>query len=197
MKIRNRKLSYIIAGAATLCLLILIIFKTSGFLAEKEQKEAIRHTESYLAKNYKDMKYEIVSVDSTTDYGHYGYFEHAVTVLNKETDKTFDVYYDKNMEWMEDSIKLAKMEDYLMHMIQPQVEEYTEQHFGGIRYVTASYDMGIGKPLILVKFEQERPDITQKEFNELVAYIKEILDVEHALVIADYWLKELTFKVDF
>ena len=68
----------------------MICFAISGpIYKEKEQEKAIKQTEHYLAENYQDLKYEIQSIDSSTDFKHYGYFKHNITVQNAEMNYVF------------------------------------------------------------------------------------------------------------
>ena len=194
MKKGKNKFIYILSGIIIIALLFVLIYIKSPIYKEKEQQKAIKQTEQYLTETYQDLNYEILSVDSSR---HYGYFEHAVTVQNTETNETFDVFYDKNMDRMEDSIKLEKTEQYLTNEIQPKIEKYIEEHFGETKYITASYYMETGKPLIVVTFNENHKDITQTEYDTFVAYLENTLGIDHANVIVDYWNRALTFNKDY
>ena len=76
---------------------------------------------------------------------------------------------------MEDSRKLRQKEEFLEYTIAPKVEHYVKQHFGETRYVTISYYMEIGKPMILVMFNEDDYVISQAECEQFVTYIKEEL----------------------
>ena len=197
MKMGKKNFTNILGVIIIIALLIVLAYIKSPIYKEKKQEEAIKNTELYLAENYQDMNYESQNVDSSTDFGHYGYFEHAVTVQNKETKETFDVYYDKSMDRMEDSIKLEKTEEYLTNDVKPKIEKYIAEHFGETRYIDASYYMETGKPMIHVMFEENHEDITQNDFDNFVTYIQETLGLEHANVIVDYWHGEVSFQKDY
>ena len=192
-----KKLKYIVVGVIVICFLVGITIKIYPLLNERAQEQAVKQTEHYLAENYPQLKYEIQGVDSDTNYGHYGYFKHAVTVKNTETMETFDVYYDKKMAQMEDSIKLEKTEDYLIQVIQPQIENYVVKHFGEPRYVNVTYYIELEKPMIVVTFNENHADITQDDFDTFVAYLQQNLGLNHANVIVDYWMRELSFKLEY
>lgn len=197
MNIWKRRFTYIIKGIIVIGLLIFLVLKINDFFHERAQQEAIEHTKNYLDKNYPDITYEILDVDSSTNFKHYGYFEHAVKVQNTETNEIFDVYYDKKMNRMEDSLKLNQIEQHLTENVAPKVEAYVEQHFGKSRYISVDYFMETGKPMIVVTFNEKDRDITKAEFDAFVTYIKEQIGVEHANVIVKYWMRELTFDVDY
>ena len=194
MKKRKKNLTYILGGMIIIALLVVLVYIKSPIYKEKKQEEAIKQTELYLAENYQDLNYEILSVESSS---HYGYFEHAVTVLNNETKETFEVYYDKKMDRMEDSIKLEETEEYLTNDVKPKIEKYIAEQFGETRYIDVSYYMETGKPMILVKFEENHEDITQNDFDTFVTYLQETIGLEHANVIVDYWNREVLFQKDY
>ncbi|SHN24624.1 hypothetical protein [Gracilibacillus kekensis] len=97
MKKGIKRSIYILSGIIALIFLIVLAFKINVILNNKEQDEAIRQTKHYLAENYQDMNYEIQTISSSTDFKHYGYFEHGITVQNMDTNESFIVYYDKKM----------------------------------------------------------------------------------------------------
>ena len=194
MKKGKKKFAYILGGMIIIALLVVLVYIKSPIYKEKKQEEAIKHTELYLAENYQDLNYEILSVDTSS---HYGYFEHAVTVLNNETKETFDVFYDKNMDRLEDSIKLEKTEQYLTYVIQPKIERYIEQHFGETNYIYVSYYMETGKPMIVVEFNENHKDITQADFDTFVTYVQDTIGLDHANIIVDYGTRALSFNKDY
>ena len=98
---------------------------------------------------------------------------------------------------MEDSIKLEKTEEYLTNDVKPKIEKYIAEHFGETRYIDVSYYMETGKPMILVKFEENHEDITQNDFDTFVTYLQETIGLEHANVIVDYWNREVLFQKDY
>ncbi len=51
--------------------------------------------------------------------------------------------------------------------------------------------------MIVVTFEKDHKDITQSDFDTFITYIKETIELEHATVIVDYWLRDLTFNKIF
>lgn len=191
------RIKYILGGVIVVFLLVVLAFKTNEILNNKEQDEVIRQTQHYLAENYQAMNYDIQKISSSTDFKHYGYFEHAVTVKNIDTKKTFTVFYDKKMNRMEDSIIIEKQEELLNREINPKIEKYIEEYFGETRYISVSYDIGIGKPMIVVKFNQNHKDITQTDFDTFITYLKETIGLDHANVIVDYWTRELSFNKEF
>ena len=197
MKKGKKKFTYILGGMIIIALFVVLAYILSPIYKEKEQEKAIKQTEYYLAENYQDLKYEIQSIDSSTDFKHYGYFKHAITVQNTETKEKFEVYYDKKMDRMEDSIKLEKTEEYLTNDIEPKIEAYVEQHFGEVRYIYVSYYMETGKPMIVVRFNDNHKDITQTDFDTFVTYVQDTVGLDHANIIVDYWMKSLSFNKDY
>lgn len=189
--------TYILGGIIVLLLLAVLAFKINDILNKKEQDEAVRQTHDYLAKNYQDLDYEIQNISSSTDFKHYGYFEHGVTVQNTDTNETFIVFYDKKMNRMEDSIIIEKQESHLKREIAPEIEKYVEEHFGETRYIDVTYDIAIGKPMVLVVFNKDHKDITQTDFDTFITYLKETISLEHATVIVNYWTRELSFNLEF
>lgn len=192
-----KKMKYIVVGVIVICFLVGITIKINSLINDRAQEQAVKQTEHYLAENYPQLKYEIQGVDSDTDYGHHGNFKHAVTVQNTETMETFDVYYDKNIAQMEDSFKLEKIEDYLIQVIQPQIENYVVEHFGEPRYVYVTYYIELGKPMIVVTFNENQADITQNDFDTFVAHLQQNLGLDHANVIVDYWMRESSFNLEY
>jgi hypothetical protein len=197
MKKTSKRVLYILGGITMLFLLAALVFKMNGILKDKEQDEAVRQTQQYLAETYQELNDEIQSISSSTDFKHYGYFEHAVTVQNVDTNDTFIVYYDKKMKRMEDSIIIEKQEDHLEHEITPKIEKYIEGHFGDTRYIYVTYDIAAGKPMVVVMFNKNHKAITQTEFAAFITYLKETVGLEHANVIVDYWTSGLSFNRDF
>lgn len=193
----SKRFKYILGGIIVLILLVALAFKINEILNKKEQDEAIRQTQHYIAKNYQDMKYEIQTVSSSTDFKHYGYFEHEVTVQNMDTNETFIVFYDKKMSRMEDSINLEKQEEHVEREITPKIEKYVEEHFGDTRYIYVTYDIAIGKPMVVVMFNKNHKDITQTDFDTFITYLQETIGLEHANVIVSYWTRELSFNLEF
>ncbi|SHN24611.1 hypothetical protein [Gracilibacillus kekensis] len=98
---------------------------------------------------------------------------------------------------MEDSIIIEKQEKHSELEITPRIEKYIVEHFGDTRYIYVSYDIAVGKPMIVVTFEKDHKDITQSDFDTFITYIKETIELEHATVIVDYWLRDLTFNKKF
>ena len=194
MKKGKKRFMYILGGIINIALLVVLAYILSPIYDEKKKEEAIKQTEFYLAENYQDLNYEILSVESSS---HYGYFEHAVKVQNTETQETFEVFYDKKMDRMEDSIKLDKTEKLLMNDIKPEIEKYVKEHFGETRYIDVGYYMETGKPMIHVMFEENHDDITQNDFETFLTYLQETLGLEHANVIVDYWNRERVFQKDY
>ncbi|WP_058306297.1 hypothetical protein [Gracilibacillus massiliensis] len=197
MKKGFERLIYILSGISVLFLLIVLAFKINVMLNNKEQDEAIRQTEHYLAENYHDINYEIQNISSSTDFKHYGYFEHEVTVQNIDTNETFIVYYDKKMNRMEDSIIIEKQEKYIELEIKPKIEKYITENFGDTRHIYISYDVAVGKPMVVVTFEKGHKDITQTDFDTFITYLKETIGLKHANVIVDYWTRDLSFNIEF
>ncbi|MFC7686324.1 hypothetical protein [Ureibacillus sp. GCM10028918] len=197
MKKWSKRFRYTIGGIVIVFLLVVLAFKIHKYLNEKEQQEAIKQTQHYLAENYQNMKYDIQDISSSTDFKHYGYFEHAVTVQDINTKETFEVFYDKKMNRMEDSHIIETQEELLKRNITPKIEKYIEENFGETRYIYVSYDIASGKPMIVVKFNQNHEEITQKDFDTFISYLKETIGIDHAIVIVDYWKRELSFNKEF
>lgn len=189
--------TYSVGGMIVIVFLVFLAIKFNGFSNEKDVERAVEHTRDYLEQNYPVWDYEILGVDSSTDFRHYGYFEHAVKVQNKETNEIFDVYYDKKMDRMEDSNKIEQIEQHLTLHVTPKVETYVAQHFGETRYIYVTYYMETGKPMIVVTFNENDPVITQAEFDAFVTYLKEDIGFEHANVIVDYWMKAVLFDLEY
>ncbi|KGR74282.1 hypothetical protein [Ureibacillus sinduriensis] len=93
-----KRLSYILGGLISVFLLVLLGMQLNSNLKKNEQEKAQVKTEQYLAENFQGEKFEIRDISSSTDFKHYGYFEHEATVRNKEIGETFTLYYDKNMD---------------------------------------------------------------------------------------------------
>lgn len=197
MKNGFKRLIYIFGGIIILFLLIVLAFKINGILYKKDQDEAIKQTQHYLAENYQDISYEIQDISSSNDFKHYGYFEHGVTVENTNTKDTFLVFYDKKMKRMEDSTNIDQEEEHLEREITPQIEKYIKEHFGDTRYIYVSYDVAIGKPLVVVKFNENHSDLTQTDFDTFITYLKETIGLKHANVIVDYWTRDLSFNLEY
>ncbi len=197
MKCWTKRLIYILGGIIVVFLLVVLAFKINVILDNHEREEAISQTQHYLEENYQDLKFDIKEISSSTDFKHYGYFEHAVTVQNIDTKETFIVFYDKKMNRMEDSINLEKQESFLDSVIKPKIEKYVDEHFGETRFINVSYDIEVGKPTIVVVFNKNHQDITQTDFDTFVMYIQKSVGLDHADVIVYYWTRDLSFNKEF
>jgi|GEM_PF-4936059 len=189
-----KKLRYIIISIIAVAILIIaaiIFFNT------QEKNQAINATKLYLAEQYPQLNYNISEIDRSTNFKHYGYFKYSLSITNVVNGDIFEVYYDKNMDRIEDSIKLRQKQDYLDNTIAPKVEHYVKQNFGETRYITVTYYMETGKPMILVKFNRDDYAVSQAECEQLVTYIKEELQIDHAIVIVDYWEGPSFFQEEF
>lgn len=173
------------------------LFTALTFLNARDQKQAIEHTEHYLATYYPELNYEILGISSSTNFKHYGYFEHSLSVRDADKLEIFEVYYDKHMDHMEDSRTLRKKEAFLANEIQPKVEQYVKERFGEVRYSDVTYYIETGKPMIVVKFNENDAAITQADFDALLAFVKEQLQLEHAHLIVDYWMGNVSFNEEF
>ncbi|SNZ10626.1 hypothetical protein SAMN05421503_1813 [Terribacillus aidingensis] len=190
-------LTYILGGIIVIFLLIAGAFKIIAILNEKEQEEAVRKTQEYLANSYPDLNYKIQNISSSTDFKHYGYFEYGVTVKNMNSDEIFTVFYDEKMNRMEDSISLEKQEKHAERDITPKVEKYIKKRFGDTRYIDVSYDIAEGKPMIVITFNNHHEEITQTDFDLFIAYLKGTIGLEHANVNVYYWHGDLSFDLEF
>jgi len=175
----------------------LLTFAAITFFNAREQEQALTATKHYLAEHYPQLNYEILGIYPSTKFKHYGYFKYSLSIRDADKIEIFEVYYDKDMDRMEDSRKLRQEEEFLEYTIAPKVEHYVKQHFGETRYVTISYYMEIGKPMILVMFNEDDYAISQAECEQFVTYIKEELHLDHALVLVDYWMGESFFREEF
>lgn len=188
-----KKLLYIaisfLAGA-------LLVFTIMTAVRTYEENEAIKHTEQYLAAHYPELNYEILGIYSSTNFKHYGYFEHSLAVRDADKIEIFEVYYDPDMDRMEDSRKIRAQETFLANDITPKIEQYIAQHFGEVRYIDVSYYMETGKPMILVKFNEGKLTMTRAEFDAFLVFIQKELALSRALVIVDEWNGNVAFQED-
>ncbi|SOC06105.1 hypothetical protein SAMN05880501_104188 [Ureibacillus xyleni] len=185
---------YLLVAVFLIAGIVLII---NNILKDLEKKEALKQTRHYLAQNYPNMEYNLLEISSSTHFKHYGYFEHAVTVQNINREETLTVYYDKKMNRMEDSINIESQEELLNQEVNPKIERYIEDHFGETKYISVSYNVEKGKPLIVVTFKKNHQDITQTDFDTFISFLKDTIELEHATVIVDYWTRELSFNQEF
>lgn len=54
-----------------------------------------------------------------------------------------------------------------------------------------------GKPKIVVTFNANDKEMATSDFGAFIVFSKETAGVEHANVIVDYWIKELSFNKEF
>lgn len=186
-----KKTLYITLSFAAGALLVFAIM--TAFNTYKEN-QAIHYTEQYLAEQYPELQYEILGIYSSTNFKHYGYFEHSLAVRDADALEIFEVYYDPDMNRMEDSRKIRAQETFLATDIQPNVEQYIAQHFGGVRYIDVHYYMETGKPMILVKFNEGTLTMSQAQFDAFLVFIQEELALTQAHVIVDEWLGNVAFQ---
>lgn len=181
-------------------LLLIFIFIIRPILESNEQETIKTHAENYLAEHYQQLDYKIQSISSATKLSHYsrhhGYFKYAVNVQNLDTKETFQVFYDKKMDRMEDTIHIEKQEAYLKYEITPKIEKYVGKYFGDTHFIDVYYDMEDGEPMVLVAFEEHHKDITQAEFDAFLVFLKETVGLERGTVIVDYWYREVAFKTE-
>ncbi|MER2106587.1 MAG: hypothetical protein ABS949_06585 [Solibacillus sp.] len=175
----------------------LLMLTATAFFNAREQKQAIVHTEHYLAEHYPELNYEILGVYTSTEFKHYGYFKHSVSVRDADKIDIFEVYYDKHMDRMEDSRAIREKEQFLADEITPKVEQYVKEQFGEVRYIDVYLYMETGKPTILVKFNEGDAAISRADFDAFMVFVKEQLVLEHAHIIMDYWMGEVSFNEEF
>ena len=180
-----------------------LIFLVNQIYQYYELKQAIKEAEQYVIDTYPEMNFEIEGISTVTfsfwnpTFKHYGYFKHAIHVRDVDNSNTFDVFYDKKMDWLEDSIHLDAQESWLQKEIEPKVKEYFLTRWEGVRYIDASYYLETAKPMIVVVFEQNAQQISETDFTDFVTYLKDTLGVNRANVILYYWEAELHFQEDY
>lgn len=171
----------LLAGAAVLVMTFIIEMTPD----KDEEEKVIAQAEEYLQSNFKDGHYEIY--DTLYDnMGNYGYFDYAALVRNKDNNQTFKVYFNKETEKMEDSLTVEKQDYYINNEIKPALVPYIQEKFGDTAESSIHYSISEEKPAITVRLSKAKEDRDKELFSNLVTYIKEELNLEHAHISMFY-----------
>ncbi|MED3855186.1 hypothetical protein P4607_28030 [Priestia megaterium] len=163
---------------------------------DKEEKVKIE-AKKYLKTNFTDP-----TVIYDTLYDNMGNFpfEYAAKVTNKKDHINFLVYYNDEINEMEDSYVSAKWENELDKKVRP----YIKQKFQPLDDLIVFYDEQVGKtynvdpnhpnsykdydanPSINISVARKPKNEDDKTFNEIISFLKKDTELKHGTVTLNY-----------
>ncbi|WP_374149553.1 hypothetical protein [Priestia megaterium] len=163
---------------------------------DKEEKVKIE-AKKYLKTNFTDP-----TVIYDTLYDNMGNFpfEYAAKVTNKKDHINFLVYYNDEINEMEDSYVSAKWENELDKKVRP----YIKQKFQPLDDLIVFYDEQVGKtynvdpnhpnsykdydanPSINISVARKPKKEDDKTFNEIISFLKKDTELKHGTVTLNY-----------
>jgi len=163
---------------------------------DKEEKVKIE-AKKYLKTNFTDP-----TVIYDTLYDNMGNFpfEYAAKVTNKKDHINFLVYYNDEINEMEDSYVSAKWENELDKKVRP----YIKQKFQPLDDLIVFYDEQVGKtynvdpnhpnsykdydanPSINISVARKAKKEDDKTFNEIISFLKKDTELKHGTVTLNY-----------
>jgi len=163
---------------------------------DKEEKVKIE-AKKYLKTNFTDPT---VIYDTLYDNMENFPFEYAAKVTNKKDHINFLVYYNDEINEMEDSYVSAKWENELDKKVRP----YIKQKFQPLDDLIVFYDEQVGKtynvdpnhpnsykdydanPSINISVARKAKKEDDKTFNEIISFLKKDTELKHGTVTLNY-----------
>lgn len=177
----------------------IIAFICVGVISAERYSKAtmIEEVEAYLAKQYPSLNYSIGAIHTPTDFDFYGYFHYEVEIKNVDMNEKFYVVYANDMGRLEDSLKIEATEQWLKDSVEPGIQQYLADRSSEIRYIDVGYFFKKGVPLIDISFHENTKNLTKQQFDELVQFIEQDLQVKHAIVITYSWLGNDELSIEY
>ena len=196
----NKLVKRLILTASILIIVIVgavFIFNQSLKPDEDKEEKVKIEAKKYLKTNFTDP-----TVIYDTLYDNMGNFpfEYAAKVTNKKDHINFLVYYNDEINEMEDSYVSAKWENELDKKVRP----YIKQKFQPLDDLIVFYDEQVGKtynvdpnhpnsykdydanPSINISVARKPKKEDDKTFNEIISFLKKDTELKHGTVTLNY-----------
>jgi len=172
-------LSILIAIGVVATLVIAALWHFNITPNQKKEEEVKIQAEDYLNEHFKGKGYQVYDV-LYDNMGNYGYFDYAAQVRNDAGTVDFLVYYNKNTQRMEDSYTTDKEVKKVNEDINPKLTTYAKKLLGDKMEISAEYDHGQGKPIIIMRIHRKPVGSDEHNFYDIVNYLHTYLKVKHA-----------------
>ena len=154
----------------------------------KPEKEKVKmQAEEFLNSNY-DGEYEIYDV-LYDNMRNFNYFEYAAKVRDKSTGEVFLVYYNDELQEMEDSREADKKYNEIENNVKPKVKKFIDENISKENVSSVHYEPK-NDAMVNVRLLEDRKKNQEKDYNLIVDYVKDELGYSNADVNVIY-VKEL------
>ena len=141
-----------------------------------EEEKVKTQAEEFLNSNY-DGEYEIYDV-LYDNMGNFN-FEYAAKVRNKSTGEEFLIYYNDELQTMEDSREADKRYNEIENNVKPKVKKFINENISEENETSVSYEPK-NDVMVNVRLLENQKGDQEKDYHLIVEYLKEELGYPNA-----------------
>ena len=144
---------------------------------KSEEEKVKMQAEEFLNSNY-DGEYEIYDV-LYDNMGNFNYFKYAAKVRDKSTEEDFLVYYNDDLQEMEDSREADKRYNEIKNNVEPKVKKFIDENISK-ENVTSVHYARKHDVLVNIRLLENQKENQEKDYNLIIEYLKDELEYPNA-----------------
>ncbi|GKV63910.1 MULTISPECIES: hypothetical protein [unclassified Sporosarcina] len=169
----------LILGSLVLAVILIfvIIFWIEMSPNKSEEEKVKMQAEEFLNSNY-DGEYEIYDV-LYDNMENFNYFKYAAKVRDKSNGEDFLVYYNDELQKMEDSREADKRYNEIKNNVEPKVKKFIDENINK-ENVTSVHYLPKRDVLVNIRLLEDQKENQEKYYNLITEYLKDELGYPNA-----------------